>query len=163
MAYTIIRPGGLSNDAATGSGKLTADTSVCGSIARADVADLVVKALFSPKTDNKVGATTTHCCALWVEFVFVVTHSLAAGSTAAHCWAGQLTPTVKIRCNRRTSWVQAVDMHDLLHLSWWCSCVTDDSHGTAGMSIQGTAGAAAAARACHLGAGHAIMLANMCR
>jgi uncharacterized protein YbjT (DUF2867 family) len=56
MAYTIIRPGGLTNDAATGSGKLTADTSVCGSIARADVADLVVKALFSPKTDNKVGA-----------------------------------------------------------------------------------------------------------
>lgn len=54
MAYTIIRPGGLQNDDASGNGVLTEDTSVCGSITRADVADLVVKALFSPKTDNKV-------------------------------------------------------------------------------------------------------------
>lgn len=43
MAYTIIRPGGLSNDAATGAGVLTADASVCGAIAREDVATLVVK------------------------------------------------------------------------------------------------------------------------
>ena len=56
MAYTIIRPGGLQNDDASGNGVLTEDTSVCGSITRADVADLVVKSLFSPKTDNKVGA-----------------------------------------------------------------------------------------------------------
>jgi hypothetical protein len=54
MAYTIIRPGGLQNEDGTGNGVLTEDSSVCGAIARADVADLVVKALFSPKTDNKV-------------------------------------------------------------------------------------------------------------
>lgn len=54
MAYTIIRPGGLQNEDATGNGVLTEDTSVCGAITRADVADLVVKSLFSPKTDNKV-------------------------------------------------------------------------------------------------------------
>ncbi len=54
MAYTIIRPGGLQNEAATGNGVLTADASVCGAISREDTADLVVKALFSQKTDNKV-------------------------------------------------------------------------------------------------------------
>eukprot|EP00878_Enallax_costatus_P001988 GHUV01002152.1.p1 GENE.GHUV01002152.1~~GHUV01002152.1.p1 ORF type:complete len:274 (+),score=109.52 GHUV01002152.1:168-989(+) len=54
MAYTIIRPGGLKSEAATGNGVLTADTRVCGSITREDVADLVIKALLSSKTDNKV-------------------------------------------------------------------------------------------------------------
>lgn len=54
MEYTIIRPGGLKNEAATGTGVLTEDPSVCGAIHREDVADLVVKALFSPKTDGKV-------------------------------------------------------------------------------------------------------------
>jgi hypothetical protein len=54
MAYTIVRPGGLKSEPATGSGVLTDDMSVVGSICRDDVADLVVKALFSPKTDNKV-------------------------------------------------------------------------------------------------------------
>lgn len=54
MAYTIIRPGGLQSEPATGAGVLTADASVCGAITREDVASLVVKALFSPKTDNQV-------------------------------------------------------------------------------------------------------------
>ena len=53
MAFTIVRPGGLQNDAATGNGVLTADAGVCGSIARADVADVVIKALFSDKADGK--------------------------------------------------------------------------------------------------------------
>lgn len=56
MAYTIIRPGGLKSEAATGNGVLTADTRVCGSINREDVAQLVIKALLSSKTDNKVRA-----------------------------------------------------------------------------------------------------------
>lgn len=54
MAYTIIRPGGLQSDAATGAGVLTEDAGVCGAITREDTAALVVKALFSAKTDNKV-------------------------------------------------------------------------------------------------------------
>lgn len=54
MAYTIIRPGGLLNDPATGNGVLTEDSSVSGAITREDTATLVVKALFSSKTDNKV-------------------------------------------------------------------------------------------------------------
>jgi len=54
MAYTIIRPGGLLSDPATGNGVLTDDVGVCGAITREDTAALVVKALFSSKTDNKV-------------------------------------------------------------------------------------------------------------
>ena len=54
MQWTIIRPGGLKSDPATGSGILTEDRSVCGAINREDVADLVVKALFSDKADGKV-------------------------------------------------------------------------------------------------------------
>ena len=54
MAYTIIRPGGLQSEPATGNGVLTADASACGAITREDTAALVVKALFSSKTDNKV-------------------------------------------------------------------------------------------------------------
>jgi hypothetical protein len=54
MAYTIIRPGGLKSEAATGNGVLTSDASVCGSITREDVANVVIKALLSNKTDNQV-------------------------------------------------------------------------------------------------------------
>eukprot|EP00775_Hariotina_reticulata_P010556 gene10556-10716_t len=54
MKYTIIRPGGLKSEPATGSGALTDDVTICGSITREDVADLAIKALLSPKTDNKV-------------------------------------------------------------------------------------------------------------
>lgn len=53
MAYTIIRPGGLTNDAPTNSAVLTEDFSACGSITREDVASLVIKALLSKKADNK--------------------------------------------------------------------------------------------------------------
>eukprot|EP00882_Tetradesmus_deserticola_P005020 GHRQ01005290.1.p1 GENE.GHRQ01005290.1~~GHRQ01005290.1.p1 ORF type:complete len:274 (+),score=130.36 GHRQ01005290.1:209-1030(+) len=54
MAYTIIRPGGLKSEAATGNGVLTSDASICGSITREDVANVVIKALLSSKTDNQV-------------------------------------------------------------------------------------------------------------
>lgn len=93
MQFTIIRPGGLKTEAATGNGVLTGaaqallghthsvthiithiathaqpacahvvpcchllsaeDASVCGSITRADVADLVIKALLSDASANK--------------------------------------------------------------------------------------------------------------
>lgn len=53
MAYTIIRPGGLTNEPATGKAVLTEDFSACGSITREDVATLVIKALLSNKADNK--------------------------------------------------------------------------------------------------------------
>ena len=54
MEYTIIRPGGLKSEPATGKGVLTEDKTVCGAIHREDVADLVCKALRSDKTANKV-------------------------------------------------------------------------------------------------------------
>jgi uncharacterized protein YbjT (DUF2867 family) len=54
MTWIIIRPGGLTNDAATGNAFVTAEKGVVGSIAREDVATLVAKALFSDKVDNQV-------------------------------------------------------------------------------------------------------------
>lgn len=60
MAYTIIRPGGLKSEAATGNGVLTSDASVCGSITREDVANVVIKALLSKKTDNTVSRCDLH-------------------------------------------------------------------------------------------------------
>ena len=52
MEFVIIRPGGLKSEPATGKGVLTADTSVCGSIHRGDVAELVCKAAFSDAAKN---------------------------------------------------------------------------------------------------------------
>ncbi len=54
MDWIIIRPGGLQTEPGTGNGALTENTSVCGTIAREDVADLVCKALRSDKADRKV-------------------------------------------------------------------------------------------------------------
>ena len=54
LTYTIIRPGGLKTEPATGNAILTENTKVCGAITRGDAAELIVKALFSDKTDNKV-------------------------------------------------------------------------------------------------------------
>ena len=51
--WTIIRPGGLLNDAPSGAAALTEDTSVLGSVSRADVADLVVRQLDSEATFKK--------------------------------------------------------------------------------------------------------------
>ena len=54
MNWTIIRPGGLVSDEATGKAVLTEDTMAIGSIRRDDVADLVVKALSSKNTEKKI-------------------------------------------------------------------------------------------------------------
>ncbi|CAM9855501.1 unnamed protein product, partial [Pylaiella littoralis] len=52
--WTIIRPGGLKSDAATGTAVLTESTKAAGVINRADVADLAVQALNSPSTVRKI-------------------------------------------------------------------------------------------------------------
>lgn len=52
--WTIIRPGGLKSDDATGRAVLTENTKAAGVINRADVADLAVQALNSRKTIRKI-------------------------------------------------------------------------------------------------------------
>ena len=52
--WTVVRPGGLSNDPPTGSAILTEDQTAIGSVSRADVADLIVKQLDSPKAFQKI-------------------------------------------------------------------------------------------------------------
>ncbi|BAZ28409.1 NAD-dependent epimerase/dehydratase [Cylindrospermum sp. NIES-4074] len=54
LTYTIIRPGGLKSEPATGNGILTEDPRVVGTIHRADVAQLVGRSLNSDRTNNKV-------------------------------------------------------------------------------------------------------------
>ncbi|MBF2066688.1 MAG: SDR family oxidoreductase [Calothrix sp. C42_A2020_038] len=54
LTYTIIRPGGLKSEPATGNGVLTEDIRVIGSIHRADVADLVCLTLANTRADNKI-------------------------------------------------------------------------------------------------------------
>ncbi|MCM0593045.1 MAG: SDR family oxidoreductase [Gloeotrichia echinulata DEX184] len=54
LTYTIIRPGGLKSEPATNNGILTEDPRIVGSIHRADVAQLVVRALNSDRANNKV-------------------------------------------------------------------------------------------------------------
>ena len=52
--WTIIRPGGLMSEPATGNAILTEDNTAIGSIHREDVAALIVLALNSPKTERKI-------------------------------------------------------------------------------------------------------------
>ncbi len=54
LAYTVIRPGGLVSEPATGQEVLTEDPKVAGSIPRAAVATLAVRCLNSDKAVNKV-------------------------------------------------------------------------------------------------------------
>jgi uncharacterized protein YbjT (DUF2867 family) len=54
MIYTVIRPGGLKSEPATGNGVLTEDCRVAGTIHRADVAQLVCQCLVSDVANNKV-------------------------------------------------------------------------------------------------------------
>ena len=54
LTYTIIRPGGLKSEAATGNAVITEDPTVSGIIHRADVADLVCQCIDSEKANNKV-------------------------------------------------------------------------------------------------------------
>jgi len=53
LAYTIIRPGGLKSEPATGNAVLTEDPKVSGMIHRADVANLVCQCLQSDRANNK--------------------------------------------------------------------------------------------------------------
>jgi len=54
MNWTIIRPGGLKTEPATGTAILTEDNLAIGSIHREDVANLAVEALSSGNTERKV-------------------------------------------------------------------------------------------------------------
>jgi nucleoside-diphosphate-sugar epimerase len=54
LNYTIIRPGGLKSEPATGQGVLTENPAIAGSIHRADVGQLVCRCLLSERTNNKV-------------------------------------------------------------------------------------------------------------
>ncbi len=54
LTYTIIRPGGLKSETATGNAVLTEDPTIAGIIHRADVASLVCQCLDSDKANNKV-------------------------------------------------------------------------------------------------------------
>ncbi|QYX33565.1 SDR family oxidoreductase [Sphaerospermopsis torques-reginae] len=54
LNYTIIRPGGLKSEPATGNGILTADPRIVGSIHRADVAELVCRCLNSTNANNQI-------------------------------------------------------------------------------------------------------------
>jgi nucleoside-diphosphate-sugar epimerase len=54
LTYTIIRPGGLKSEPATGQGVLTEDYTIAGSIHRADVADLVCQCLYSERAHSKI-------------------------------------------------------------------------------------------------------------
>ena len=54
LTYTVIRPGGLKSEPATGNGVVTEDYKVAGTIHRADVAQLVCKCLASDAANNKI-------------------------------------------------------------------------------------------------------------
>lgn len=54
LTYTIIRPGGLKSEPATGNGVLTEDYKIAGTIHRADVAQLACQSLFSEAANNKI-------------------------------------------------------------------------------------------------------------
>lgn len=54
LNYTIIRPGGLKSEPATGNGILTENYQISGTIHRADVAQLVCECLLSETAKNKI-------------------------------------------------------------------------------------------------------------
>ncbi|NER37552.1 MAG: SDR family oxidoreductase [Oscillatoria sp. SIO1A7] len=54
LTYTIVRPGGLKSEPATGQGVLTEDPTVAGMIHRPDVAQLVCQCLASDRANNKI-------------------------------------------------------------------------------------------------------------
>lgn len=53
LTYTIIRPGGLQSESATGDGFLTENPTIAGTIHRADVAQLACQCLTSERTKNR--------------------------------------------------------------------------------------------------------------
>jgi nucleoside-diphosphate-sugar epimerase len=54
IPFTIVRPGGLLSEPATGNGIVVENAQVAGSITRLDVADLVIQCLESANAENKV-------------------------------------------------------------------------------------------------------------
>jgi nucleoside-diphosphate-sugar epimerase len=54
LTYTVVRPGGLKSEPATGNGVLTPDPTIAGTIHRADVARLVCQCLESEQANNQV-------------------------------------------------------------------------------------------------------------
>ena len=54
LIYTIIRPGGLKSEPATGNGILTENYQISGIIHRADVAQLVCQCVVSDRANNKI-------------------------------------------------------------------------------------------------------------
>ncbi|MBD1845873.1 SDR family oxidoreductase [Cyanobacteria bacterium FACHB-63] len=54
LIYTIVRPGGLKSEPPTGTGFLTEDPKISGSIHRADVAELVCRCLVSDRANGKI-------------------------------------------------------------------------------------------------------------
>ncbi len=54
LNYTVIRPGGLKSEPATGNGVLTPNYTIAGTIHRADVAQLACRCLFSAAANYKV-------------------------------------------------------------------------------------------------------------
>jgi uncharacterized protein YbjT (DUF2867 family) len=70
LTYTIIRPGGLKSEPATGNGILTEDPRIVGTIHRPDVAQLVCKCLNSQRSHNKtLAAIDKNMVAGQLEFV----------------------------------------------------------------------------------------------
>lgn len=74
MAWTIIRPGGLLNDAATGTAIATESNSISGAVTRDDVAAIAIKALLSNKANGKVLSVVdknrVHGTPSYTEFTF---------------------------------------------------------------------------------------------
>jgi uncharacterized protein YbjT (DUF2867 family) len=72
LVYTIIRPGGLKSEPATGNGVLTEDPRIAGTIHRADVAQLVCRCVGSDRPDYKIlsalDRTQTYSNSDFVEF-----------------------------------------------------------------------------------------------
>ncbi len=100
MAWTIIRPGGLTNDAATGNGALTEDLSVSGRVTRDDVAAVVVKALFSKKTDGKV-RPAAHTCGAELWDAGVARRWGTPAHVGRHAWScSRVAAAVARRCCR---------------------------------------------------------------
>lgn len=54
LTYTIVRPGGLKSEPPTGTGLLTEDPKIAGSIHRADVAELICRCLVSDRANGKI-------------------------------------------------------------------------------------------------------------
>jgi nucleoside-diphosphate-sugar epimerase len=54
LPFTIVRPGGLMSEPATGNGILVENAQIAGSITRLDVADLVIRCLASSNAENRV-------------------------------------------------------------------------------------------------------------